>query len=127
NQSVSEFQHSAPPLSGFTNVPKGVGGPSVAQSWIDSQQNEPPSFLATSGTTPPPSIPPINTSLAASLAPTDSRAVFQDVHYLPTQNRWRGKVENEILLFEGTSGGIADQNVNGFRVDVVYHGIDGTI
>jgi hypothetical protein len=36
NVRVTELQHSAIALSGYTNVPQGVGGPSVAQSWRDS-------------------------------------------------------------------------------------------
>ncbi len=105
NQIIKEMQHSAHPLAGFTNIPPGVGGHSVSQTIRDSQL---------SGN--------VSTSLAQTLASGALSAVFNNVYYLPTQNRWKGKIDNEVILFEGTSGGI-----NGLTVGIVYRGIDGTL
>lgn len=88
NQIVTDFQHSHFPLTGFTHVPKGVGGTSVAQSWIDGS-----SGLSVSG------------SLSQTLLSGAFVAVVSDVKNWPTQNRWRGQIDDEIIFFEGTSGG----------------------
>lgn len=113
NSMVKEFQHCAPPLSGSSYGQKGVGGPSVAQSIRDSQ-----------GYTTTPTI-----SLNQVLLSGDTRAYFNTVHYLPTQNRWRGRVTsvntNEVILFEGTSGGIVDGS--SFLVNIVKRGDNGTL
>lgn len=127
NLNVPEMQHSAPALSGYTNIPRGVGGLSVAQTWQDGQTNIADTVLTTSGTPPPVIDPPISTQLAATLLPTDSTAYLIDVKYLPTQNRWRMKVENEILLMEGTSGGLNPNGNPGFPVNIVYHAVDNTL
>jgi len=55
---------------------------------------------------------------------SDTTATFTSVDNFPTQNRWRarinsGQIDDETLLFEGTSGG----NV----VGVVYRAVDGTL
>lgn len=103
NLTVDEVQHSASAMSGCTNVPKGVGGPSVAQSWRDS----------TSGSNQ------ILTTLGATLLSGDMSTTITDASYFPTQNRWKGRIDAEILLFEGTSGGTS--------LSIVQRGIDGTI
>ncbi len=100
NQAVRDLQHAGPPVSG-TIVVRGVGGPSVAQTWRDSF----------SGT--------VDTTLAAQLQSGDYTASFTSIANFPTQNRWRGKIEDELVLFEGTSGGTT--------VGVAYRGIDGTV
>jgi hypothetical protein len=101
NQTIREMQHSAPALSGETNVPRGVGGPSVAQTWRDQNSGY---AVAT---------------LSDNLASGGFTATFSDVGGYPTQNRWRGQIDNEVMLFEGTSGGTS--------VGIVYRGIDGTL
>lgn len=92
NTLVRTFQHSA------SYVPRGVGGPAVAQSIRDAFSGS-ISTLCTlrSG------------SFTATLASPDN---------LPTQNRWRGLIDSEKVLFNGTSGGTT--------VTVAARGIDGT-
>lgn len=102
NLTSTEFQHSTPPLSGYSPVPIGVGGPTVAQTWKDS-------FSGNISTT-------LNQSGVGS---GDSSIIFNAIDYFPTQNRWRGSIDNEKVLFEGTSGGVT--------VNIVYRGIDGTL
>lgn len=113
NQVISEFQHSFVALSGSTNVPKGVGGPSVAQTWKDS-------FSAYSG---------VINNRSDFVNSGQMYVSVQGVGHLPTQNRWRGVIDTENILFEGTSGGVT---LSGFasgtiQIGVVYRGIDGTI
>lgn len=103
-QQVTDFQHAGPPLSGCTVVPKGVGGPSVAQSWRDQQKLSGQIF----------------TSISQTLSSGSYQIILRDYSYLPTQNRWRGLVDQEIILFEGTSGGVG-------TVDIAYRGVDGSI
>lgn len=102
NANPTEMQHSAPALSGQTNVPRGVGGPSVAQTWRDT---------ANSGT--------VTATLAASLLSGATTATFASVASLPTTHRWFGHVGNETILFEGTSGGVG--------VGIVHRGLNGTL
>lgn len=101
NQSVREFQHGTPNLSGMGSSPPGVGGPVVPQTWRDS---------LTSGWTG---------QLAGRMASGLMLANLGDAAYLPTQNRWKGKIDDEIILFEGSSGGL-------FSVAVARRGIEGT-
>ena len=49
----------------------------------------------------------------------DTTAFLTSGDNLPTQNRWRGQIGTEIILFEGTSGGR--------DVGIVFRGVDGTI
>lgn len=104
NQVVTEFQHSAPALAGETNVTKGVGGPSVPQTWRDH-----PMLL--SGI--------ITAVLTDPLTSGGLAAAFDLIDNFPTQNRWKGRIETEDILFEGTSGGTS--------VGIALRGIDGTI
>ena len=101
NQAVREFQHSAVALSGSTNVPAGVGGLSVPLTVRDAEAAS------------------VTTTLAATLLSGDYSATFTAASTFPRNNRWRGTINNERILFEGTSGGTA--------VGIVYRGIDGTI
>ncbi len=78
-----------------------MGGPSVAQTWRDSFSGD------------------VHVSLASTLNATASQATFGRGDYLPTQNRWKGLVDSEIMLFEGTSGGLT--------AGIVQRGIDGTL
>ena len=103
NQTIREFQHSAVALAGYTNVVKGVGGPSVPQTWRDSWGSD---YSA-------------NTTLSLALGITGATATFSANDHFPTQNRWKAQCEDEIMLMEGTSGGVA--------VGIVFRGIDGTI
>lgn len=113
NQMVHEFQHSTPPAAFAgspagqtdTDTPRGVGGPSVAQTHRDQ-------YGWFSGILPVP-------TLASPLTSGGYTASFSAVDNLPTQNRWRGRINNEKMLFEGTSGGTS--------VGIVWRGIDGTI
>lgn len=108
SQSVKELQMGAHALPGHSFYPKGVGGPSVAQSVVDE--------VPWSGFIP--QVHAINLillsgGLTASISPLDN---------LPTQNRWKGAVNDEIILFEGTSGGAF-----GSLVQIAYRGIDGSV
>lgn len=107
NQIYTEFQHSTPPVVELlmTNTPMGVGGPSVAQTWRDS-------YTVFSGNVQ-------SKTLLSGMTAAHTKIGLANVNYLPTDQRWRGVVESEIMLLEGTSGGAV--------VDVVYRGIDGTI
>lgn len=158
-QTVDEFQHGAPPLSGETPTPRGVGGPSVAQTWSDrygasgsfrgiggpfqvsgfassgmivgSGPSE-SGFLITSGSYNSGALVgsgSIQTTLTQTLLSGETTAFFESVSYFPTGNRWRGRIGNEIILFEGTSGGLFGGQFGNTpnAVNVVYRSIDGTI
>jgi hypothetical protein len=107
NINIWERQHSLA-LSGQTNYLKGVGGPLVPQTIRDSYSGS------------------FTTNLNIPLNSGSMTAVVTAVDYLPTQNRWRGTIDNESLLFEGTSGGIASSG-GGYGVGIVYRAIDGTL
>ncbi len=61
----------------------------------------------------------VTATLTVDMDPSSPQAIFNRADFFPTQNRWRGRIENEIVLFEGTSGTV--------NVDVAYRGIDGTL
>jgi hypothetical protein len=112
---IVEMQHATPPLSGFTITPIGVGGKSVAQSWHDTTEELNTWFV----------------SLRHPMGSGDLFAVLDDAVYMPTQNRWRGILDEERIYFEGTSGGdlinnVSGVGVSGYLVTIVYRGIDGT-
>lgn len=122
NQMMQEMQHGTP---GVPSVHvKGIGGKAVAQSIRDSQPD--PQLLVQPGSA-------IATTLTASMgdggipgyAPGAGTAQFNSVDYFPTQNRWKGQVGDEIVLFEGTSGGFGGPGA--WIVSMVYRGIDGTL
>lgn len=104
NQIIREYQHATPPLPNYTNTPPGVGGPSVAQTWRDS-------YGIFSGTG-------VGKTLTADLTSGGLTAALSNINYFPTDQRWRGKIENEIVVFEGTSGGV--------NVGIAVRGADGT-
>lgn len=106
NQTVREMQHSAHAFSGMTSCMPGVGGRSVAQSWTDSNLNH--------------IIGNVFSDLAVSLPAGQMFAVLGNTAFLPKQNRWRGQINDEKILFEAVSGNATD-------VDIVWRGIDGTI
>ena len=130
NQMVREMQHGTPPPPGFAElgvipgiselrptgpyIPKGMGGPSVAQTIRDSEPQLDSSLAR------------VNTLLAAPLTTTATTASFESVAYFPTQNRWRGRIESEDILFDGTSGGNAFGTGTN-QVTIAYRAIDGTI
>lgn len=141
NQLIREMQHGTPPFDpgvgltgvsgsqsqlisgGSTTFPRGVGGPSVPQTWQDR--------YGVSGTVkgwtntnlgPHPS-GNIASYLAQSLPFGQTVAFFNNVDNFPTQNRWRGRIENETLLFEAVSGVFLG---NSYAVNIVYRAIDGT-
>ncbi len=106
NAMVKEMQHGTPSINPvlMTNTPRGIGGPSVAQTTRDSLASSEAIVVSTGDT--------VNANLTSMLAIDlglfDSTAVFSSVDFLPTQNRWKGVIGGvETVLFEGTSGGIA--------------------
>lgn len=104
NLQVREMQHSTPPyLSTNNNTPRGVGGPSVAQTWRETYDYV--------------DIPP--TTLAAAIGPNSMQVVVKDASYLPVQYRWRANIDQEIFLFAPTGGSKT--------IDVIYRGIDGSL
>ena len=103
NQVIREMQHTTPQIPGFTSVPKGVGGPSVAQTWRDTLNEENTLITTLSGQL-------LSGVMTASLVATDDA---------PHNNRWRASIGDEVVLFEGTSG-------NASLVDIAYRAIDGT-
>lgn len=157
NQRIREFQHSIGqhphPVSGGVarGLPPGVGGKSVAQAVLET-------WPALSGGA-------VKVELERPLASGDLTAFFKTVDYLPTQNRWRGLLSGpgatsdyvaEVILFEGTSGGLSSgvqvsgtvesgqqiasglfssggvftsgQTYNGgYRVNIVYRGTEGSL
>lgn len=129
-QVVTDFQHSTPIVSGHTNTPIGVGGPSVAQTIRDSY-GAAGTFSGISGTDQR-----IQTKLAADFISGSTSLTVEDVSHFPTQNRWRAELYNsgyegvfspyrELILCEGTSGGIGARG--SFTINVVYRSIDGTV
>ena len=137
---IEEFQHSTPNMSGFASVP-GQGGKSVAQTIRDSF-GQSGSFVGLSGTNVPldPLFPlsgtwvqsgAIQTRLNQTLLSGSFTASFLRIDHFPTQNRWWGKIianglSDEIMLFEGTSGGVAGI-YSGNLVGIVQRGAMGTI
>lgn len=111
---VDDMQHATPPVSGMAKSPKGMGGQLVAQSWRDSYQTISPLSGA------------VLTTLADPIASGDYSCRLTGVGYFPTQNRWRGFIGSEAVLFEGTSGGY-DTNSFGSVVSIAQRGIDGTL
>ena len=85
---------------------RGVGGHSVAQSIRDSI-----------GVIAQTQLSSVLTNLSGA-----NTASFQSIANFPTQNRWRGKIDDEIILFEGTSGGSSTTK----DVNIVYRAIDNT-
>jgi len=84
NIAPTEFQHATPPLSGYTNTPKGVGGPSVALTVRDEISRGYNGFLSSGGLT--------SGGIFLNLLSTAN---------LPT-NRWRALINSgEIVLAEG--------------------------
>jgi hypothetical protein len=83
NVPPTEFQHATPPLSGFTNTPKGVGGPSVAQTVRDSVSGGYQGLLASS---------------------LSSGGTFLNLSggSYPT-SRWRAQIGGEVVFAEGPS------------------------
>lgn len=155
SQSINEFQQLTPVASGYTGTVRGIGGPSVAQSYRDSF-GESGSFrglggpfivsgTATSGMVVGSGVGEsgyritsgtyqagdlvgsggIRTTLSRSLSSGETTAYFTSIDYFPTANRWRGRVNDEVILFEGTSGGVFNGSTPN-RVDIVYREIDGT-
>ncbi len=108
NASIRSMQQASPAISGQTNVPVGVGGPSLALTVRDSD---------ISGFVPISLSSPLLSGQQFAQLQSLSGAVFSGA--VPFDHRWRGKVDNEWMLFEGASG----ESV----VDIVYRGIDGTL
>ncbi len=101
--SKEQFQTATPKASGQSPVVLGGGGHPVAQTWRDGQS---------SGTT-------IQTELAESMAFDATTATFDHINFFPTDRRWKATIDNETILFEGTSGGTT--------VGVARRPIDGTV
>lgn len=106
NGEADTMQHGTPPLANYTGVPRGVGGPSVAQTWYDQITS-----FGSGGT-------------GAVIQSGDYSFTLSGSASFPQTFRWRGKInsgqtDEEVALFEGLSGGAT--------ANVVYRGIDGTI
>lgn len=117
------LQHAAPALSGRGYNPKGVGGPSVAQSHTGKAY--PSANVASGGGTFASGVSPVTVSLAAGLASGAVTVSLGRVDYLPTDYRWKGTVNGEAILFEGTSGGTSSGTAS--TVGVVQRAVDGTL
>ena len=142
NQIVREMQHSTPPPSGqvfwqsggiFSGqpqcyLPPGVGGPSVAQTIVDSWIS---GFVGgSSGTI-------IKTIQGSGIGSGDLYTILTDIGNLPTQNRWWGQSDGEIMMMEGTSGGISgfaagpssgvSNGGSGYAIGIVYRGVRGSL
>ncbi len=104
NHDVTELQHAGPPVSGGTIAPRGHGGHSVALSVWDTFSGAIPSMsISATGLT--------SGGMQVTLG-------SGQVGYIPTNYRWRGKIDDEVILFEGAS--------NGVIIDIAWRGIDGT-
>jgi hypothetical protein len=127
----------------------------VAQTWRD-QFGASGSFLGLSGTNSAISGYPLSgtwyqsgsviTTLNQTLLSGSYTASFSSVNHFPTDHRWYGKVvplkatagdasgvavttsgeSEEVILFEGTSGGVAG-DYSGGLVGIVQRGVNGTI
>lgn len=98
NAVVREMQHTTPTAPGagvYTNNPPGVGGKTVAQSWKDSYDAY------------------ISSALTLPMEESDTVAYLETVDNLPTQNRWNALIDEEIIQFDGTSGGILASSMDG--------------
>lgn len=132
NYRVQEMQHAGTPLSGLSTVPPGQGGPPVAQTHRDgwaATDFTGGNLLGSSGLATK-LYRTLNSGGSTPLALGASYAEFQSVDYLPTQNRWKALVGGEVILFEGTSGGLLIDALSGgpsFQVSIVYRGMDGTL
>lgn len=109
---VLDSQHATPPMSGQAVNPIGVGGRSVAQTWRDSYNDVVAATVLGSGPGP--------------IQASDSYFILDTAGGFPTQTRWRARLENEIVLMEGTSGGVLRSLSGDYRVNVAFRGIDGT-
>lgn len=108
-QIISSFQHTTPPHNRISrDIVRGMGGKSVAQTWIGD--------YIVSGQ--------IIMSLTQAMQSGDVSVTVGSVDYLPTDERWKGIVEDEIILFEGTSGGLGTSG--NYQVGVALRGIDST-
>lgn len=109
----AQSQHATPVTSGQTVNLIGVGGRSVAQTWRDSYGDEVTATLLGSGPGP--------------IMSGDSYFILNTAGGFPTQNRWRAKIDGEIVLMEGTSGGVLRSLSGDYVVNVAYRAIDGTV
>jgi len=107
NEIIKEMQHEfpLPYMSGGSGTlnPPGVGGKSVSQTIRDGGVSS--GFI-------------VQNYLRNNLNSGDYVAFLFSASEFPTQNRWKGFIDNEVILFEGTSGGN--------NVGVVFRAIDGT-
>jgi hypothetical protein len=130
NQVCSEFQHSVTMESGYAAKPildgpmsgwkisrpgnVSVGGRSVALTVTDSYSGSVQQSQPSEGGPP-------QARLTATLNSGALTANLAPWRHLPTDNRWRGMVNGEVILFEGTSGGDLG------HVDIVCRGDLGTV
>lgn len=102
NTTVREMQHATIPMSGYASNLAGIGGKRVAQAIRNNQQ-----FFHQG-----------NNVLATALLKGDTSTTLADPGFFPSDNYWKAKIDNEIILFD---------RVGGADVKVIYRGIDGTI
>lgn len=112
NTQATELQFAHHALANKTNTARGVGGPSVPQTWRDGQPNAPV------------------TTLFNSMASGDFQTIFTTIDNLPTQNRWYGTInsglgDEELIEFEGTSGLFIV--TEGTQVGIVKRGVPDTV
>lgn len=103
NATQEESQHATPVASGSQHIQKGLGGHHVAQTIKDGS-----AYL--SGR--------ITTTLSSQLASGGTTVVLAANGSFPVNQRWKAKIDSEVMLLEGTSGGTS--------VGVVRRAIDGT-
>ncbi len=117
NASIRSMQQASPAISGQTNVPVGVGGPSLALTVRDT----------TSGYVPVRLFSPLLSGQYVVQLQATSGTISSGI--VPQGDRWRARIDNETILFEGTSAGIT---LSGFtsgtqQIGIVYRGIDGSL
>lgn len=101
NSLVRDFQHAPHALLGYTQVPAGEGGHSVAQTHRDSESAV------------------VQTTLSATLLSGGSTLSLSDGTSFPQSTRWKAQIDTEVILCEGMSGGSS--------CSVVARGIDNSL
>ena len=119
---VDRMQHDAPYTSGLINDRVGAGGKSVAQT--HTAKPYPANTALTSGVVVTSGVTPITATTRGTCNSGDMTIDLRRVDYLPTNYRWKGTVNGETILFEGTSGGAT---MSHSTVGIVQRAIDGSV
>lgn len=107
NADVNSYQHSTPAISGYTNTPRGVGGPSLALNIKDTTEPD----LSGVGLQP-------LTSGSTYVLIDPLEAVN-----LPLGGNWKGRVDGEDMLL----GSGFDLMSGYYKIPILQRGIDGTL